>query len=135
MPGTLDDVEQAVATAEATASVEQTADTLRPADVVGAVTLGAAIAWLRRRIVLVRTMFVTVTGMFPDLFEGVALTVRAFRERLGSSRVLVMLRGICATHLHALPRPLGLNPRARPAGGGAHGHRQSPGPDPPPHPR
>ena len=134
MPGTLDDIEHAVATAEATGKVEQAADTLRPADALDAVTLGAAVAWLRRRLALVRTMFVTVTGLLPDLFAGVERSVRAFRERLGTSRVLVMLREICAPHLHALPRPLGLNPRAQPAIAGARGHRQSAGPDPPPRP-
>jgi len=131
MPGTLDDIERAVATAEATGKVEQAADTLRPADVLDAVTLSAAVTWLRRRLALVGTMFVTVTGLFPDLFAGVQHSVLAFRQHLGTSRVLVMLRGICAPHLHALPRPLGLNPPRKPAIAGARGHRQSPGPDPP----
>jgi hypothetical protein len=135
MPGTLDDIERAVATAEATSSVEHAADTLRPADVLDAVTLGAAVAWLRRRIALVRTTLVTVSGLFPERFAGMALSIRAFRERLGSSRVLVALRGICERYLHALPRPLGLNPRARPAIAGVRGHRQSPGPDPPRRPQ
>lgn len=135
MPGTLDDIERAVATAETSASVEQAADTLRPADVLDAVTLGAAVAWLRRRVVLVGTMFSTVTGLFPDLLAGVEHSVRAFRERLGTSRVLVALRELCERHLHALPRPLGLNPRAQPVIAGARGHRQSPGSDPPPYAR
>lgn len=135
MPGTLDDLERAVATAEATTSVEHAADTLRPADAVDAVTLGAAIAWLRRRIARVGATLVTVSGLFPELFAGVAPSVRAFRERLGSSRMLVALRGICEWHLHALPRPLGLNPRVRPMITGVRGHRQSPGPDPPRRPR
>jgi hypothetical protein len=131
MPGTLDDIEQAVATVEATAGLEKAADTLRPAAERDAVTLGAAVAWLRRRVAMVRTMFGTVTGLFPDLFAGVERSVRAFRERLGSTRVLVMLRGICARHLHALPRPLGLNPRRKSARAGDDGHGQSIGPDPP----
>jgi hypothetical protein len=131
MPGTLDDLERVVATAEATAGVEKAADTLRPAAEHGAVTLGAAVAWLRRRVALVRTMFATVTGLFPDLFAGVEPSVRGLRARLCSARVLVMLRGICARYLHALPRPLGLNPRPRPAKGGDDGHGQSIGPDPP----
>jgi hypothetical protein len=112
--------------------VERAAQALRPDAVDDAVTLSAAIAWLRRRLVLVRAMLVTVTGLFPDLFEGVACSVRAFRECLGTSRALVMLREICAPHLHALPRPLGLNPRAQPALAVARRHRQSSGPDPPP---
>jgi hypothetical protein len=135
MPGTLDDLEGAVATAEATASVERAAGTLRPAESFDAVTLGAAVAWLRRRVVWLRAMLLLVLGLFPNLFEGVERSVRAFRERLGTSRVLVALRGICAGHLHALPRPLGLNPRAQTAVTCKRGRQQSTGPDPPPRPR
>jgi len=135
MPGTLDDLERAVATADAAGSVEQAADTLRPADVPEAVTLGAAVTWLRRRMELMRVVLLTVTGLFPDLVAGVLLSVQAFRERLGTSRVLVALRGICADYLYSLPRPLGLNPRSRPVLGGVRGRRQSLGPDPPPHSR
>jgi hypothetical protein len=135
MPGTLDDIERVVATAETAASVEQAANTLRPAEERDAVTLSAAVAWVRRRIALVRRMFVTVTGLLPGLFAGVPLSVRAFRERLGTSRVLVTLRESCERYLHVLPRPLGLNPRAQPALAGVRGYRQSPGPDPPPRSR
>src|SRR4051812_17606016 len=91
MPGTLDDIERAAATAEATASVEKAADRLRPADAPDAITLGAAVAWLRRRIALVRSMVTTVTGLYPDRFEGMERSVRALRERLGTSRALVAL--------------------------------------------
>jgi hypothetical protein len=135
MPGTLDDIERAVAVAETAAGVEHAANTLRPADAPDAVTLGAAVAWLRRRIALVRATLVTASGLFPERFEGLTLSLDAFRERLGSCRVLVTLRGICERYLHALPRPLGLNPRARPASAPVRGPRQSPGPDPPRPPR
>lgn len=112
VPGTLDDLEHVAATAEAGPSVEQLAEALRPADAPDAVTLPAAIAWVRRRLAWVRALLVTVAGLFPDRFEGVERSIRAFQEHLGTERVLVALRGICEPHLYALPRPLGLNPRA-----------------------
>jgi hypothetical protein len=135
MPGTLDDIEQAAATAEVAPSVEHAAEELRPADTLDAITFGAAVAWLRRRIVLVRALLVTVVGLLPDRFAGVELSVRAWRERLGTSRVLVTLRGICARHLYALPRPLGLNPRMPVVLPRKRGRQQSTGTDPPPHAR
>lgn len=131
VPGTLDDIERAAATAEVAASVEQAAEDLRPADALDAVTLGAAVSWLRRRMAWVRALLVTVAGLLPDLFAGVGPSIGAWRERLGTSRVLVALRGICAPHLHALPRPLGLNPRAQPGFGRGKQRQQSIGPDAP----
>jgi hypothetical protein len=135
MPGTLDDIEQAAATADVAPSVEHAAEELRPADTLDAITFGAAVAWLRRRIVLVRALLVTVVGLLPDRFADVGQSVRAWRERLGTSRVLVALRGICARHLYALPRPLGLNPRMPVALPRKRGRQQSTGTDPPPHAR
>jgi hypothetical protein len=131
MPGTLDDIEHAAATAEVSVGVERAAEELRPADAPDAVTLGAAVSWLRRRMAWVRALLVTVAGLRPDLFAGLGGSIGAWRERLGTSRVLVALRGICAPHLHALPRPLGLNPRAQPGFGPGRLRQQSIGPDAP----
>ena len=111
VPGTLDDIEHAAATAEAVVGVEHAAEELRPADTPDAVSLGAAVSWLRRRLAWVRALLITVAGMLPDLFVGAGSSIGAWRERLGTSRVLVAVRGICAPHLYALPPPLGLNPR------------------------
>jgi hypothetical protein len=126
VPGTLDDIEDTAARAEASTSVEQVAEELRPGEEADAVTLSVAVAWVRRRIAWVEALLSTVATLFPDVFGGVTRgSVRAFREHLGTTRVLVALRGICARHLHALPVPLGLNPR--PAGVGARGGgRQQP---------
>ena len=135
MPGTLDDLEQSAATAEAASGVEQAADALRPADAPDAITLGAAVAWVRRRVALVSALLVTVAGLFPELFEDMGRSIRAWREKLHTSRVLVALRGICERHLHSLPRPLGLNPRWPVALPRRRGHQQSMGPDPPPRTR
>lgn len=130
-PGTLDDIEHAAATAEAVAGVERAAEELRPADAPDAITLGAAVSWLRRRLAWVRALLVTVAGLFPDLFVGVGSSIGAWRERLGTSRVLVALRGICAPHLYALPPPLGLNPRAPTVALLGQRRQQSLGPDAP----
>jgi hypothetical protein len=111
VPGTLDDLEHTAVQAEASAGLEHAAEELRPGDEPGAVTLSVAVAWVRRRVAWVRALLVIVAGLFPELFAGVRLSVRAFRARLGISRVLVALRGICAPYLYVLPRPLGLNPR------------------------
>ena len=72
-----------------------------------------------------------VGSLLPELFAGVERSVRAFRKRLGTSSVLVALRGICERHLHALPLPLGLNPRMPVAHPRDRASRQSMGPDPP----
>ena len=131
VPGTLDDIERTAAQAEVSAGVEQAAEELRPGDEPGAVTLSVAVAWVRRRVAWVRALLVTVAGLFPELFGGERPSLRAVRGRLGTSRVLVALRGICEPYLYVLPPPLGLNPRT-PWGlarGGAR--QQSIGPAPP----
>jgi hypothetical protein len=131
VPGLLDDIERAAATVEAGGGVERTANALRPEDAPDAVTFGAAVAWVRRRIAWVRGHLTIVGSLFPELFAGVERSVRAFREHLDTSSALVALRGICARHLHALPRPLGLNPRTPVAQPRDRVRRQSMGPDPP----
>jgi hypothetical protein len=121
VPGTLDDIEQMAEAVEVGGGVEPTVEQLRPGEASDAVTLSAAVAWIRRRVAWVRALLVTVAGLFPEVFAGVGPSVRAFRERLGASRLLVALRAICAPHLYALHPPLGLNPRAfwsPPHGGG-----------------
>jgi hypothetical protein len=131
MPGTLDALEAAAAKAEDSVSVEKAADELRPADADDAVTLGAAVAWLRLRVASVARTIATVLGLMPDRFRGASPRVRSFRERLSTMRVLVALRGICERYLYALPAPLGLNPRRLPADDGDRARPQPPGPDPP----
>ena len=131
VPGLLDDIEHAAEVAEAGSGTEHTAETLRPADASDAITLGAAVAWVRRRVAWVREVLAIVGSLFPDLFAGVARSVGAFRAHLETSSVLVALRGICERHLHVLPRPLGLNPRMPVARPRRRAPRQSMGPDPP----
>jgi hypothetical protein len=132
MPGTLDEIEQAVERAEKARGIERAAEQLRPADAPDAVTLGAAVGWLRRRLAMMYALLGTVAGLFPDLFAGVGTCLRAWRERLGTVRVLVALRELCARHLYALPAPLGLNPRAPAVAVLGSRRQQWMGPDPPP---
>lgn len=131
MPGTLDMIEEAAAKADAAPSREKAAEELRPADAPDAVTLGAALVWLRLRVAIVRALLTTVRGLMPDAFAEVPATVSGFRRRLGTLRVLVALRAICERYLHMLPGPLGLVPRPRTALESPRRHAQPAGPDPP----
>jgi hypothetical protein len=79
----------------------------------------------------VTALLAIVGSLFPELFAGVERSIRAFCEHLGTPSALVALRGICARHLHALPRPLGLNPRTPVALPRRRASRQPMGPDPP----
>jgi hypothetical protein len=131
MPGTLDMIEEAAAKAETTPSLEKTAEALRPAEEPGAVTLGAALVWVRLRVLIARAMLVTVKGLLPERFGELPVRISAFRRHLQTLHVLVALRGICERYLHRLPAPLGLVPLCGPWSGGRGGRAQSPGPDPP----
>jgi len=131
MPGTLDMIEEVAAKAETAPSMEKVADEVRPADAPDAVTLGAALVWLRLRVLIARAMLTTVKGLMPERFEGCAPRVSAFRQRLGTMRVLVALRGICERYLHTLAPPLGLVPRPEQVARRRRAHAQPAGPDPP----
>lgn len=130
LSGTLDELEQAVATDEAAASHEQAAQELRPAASLDAVTLPAAMRWLWRRRLLVAAVLTVATTLLPEL-RGSAPTVTEVRTRLGTARALVALRGRLEDQLGSVPRPLGFgpHPRRRPV---RVRHRQhAMGPDPP----
>lgn len=131
-PGLLEDMEEAVAVAETARSVADAAERARPADAADAVTLASAVRWLCRRVVAVHRLLATVIGLLPARFEGCAPTVASFRERLGTTGVLVTLRGICSRYLGGLAAPLGLlgPPAARVRA--RRRSQQSMGPDPPP---
>jgi hypothetical protein len=132
MPGTLDMIEEAAATAETAESMEKAADELRPADAPDAVTLTAALVWLRLRVAIVRAVLTTVKGLMPEAFgDEVPPRISAFRQRLGTLRVLVALRAICERYLHRLAAPLGLVPRVRTGFARERRRAQRPGPDPP----
>jgi hypothetical protein len=129
MPGTLDALEETVARVEEAATIERAAAEIRPADVPDAVTLPSALRWVQLRMHLVRVALIAALGLFPDRFAPGTPSITHFRERLGTTRVLVALREIAEAHLHALPRPLGLVPRPQHVWMRSRAHQQSPGSD------
>lgn len=131
MPGLLDDIEKVVAIAESARSVEAAAESARPDDEADAVTLMSALRWLRRRVAPIHRILATAIGLLPGRFEGCAPTVTSFRERLGTMRVLVALREICASYLHAIAEPLGLLGPPERRGVAFRRRQQSMGPGPP----
>jgi len=129
LPGELDAVEQAAAAVEAK-GVAKAAEELRPA-AADAVTSISAERWARRRAAHFKGILAAVIGLLPDRLAGIS-TVSGLRDRLGTVHALRLLREIAASHLHALPPPLGFGPRPRRRvrRGGSFQHDQ--GPDPPP---
>lgn len=131
MPGLLDDMEKVVAIAESAHSVEAAAEQARPADEADAVTLTSAMRWVRRRVRAIHRILATAIGLVPGRLEGCAPTVTSLQERLGTTRVLVALRELCARHLHAIAEPLGLLGPPEGRAIAVRRGQQSMGPDPP----
>jgi hypothetical protein len=146
LPGTLDEIEAAVVTAEAAPTVAEAADRVRPPEswescddgasdedeVRDPITLEATTRWLRRRMKMVTVTLVAVAGLLPELFTGCEMTLSGFRQHLRTSSVLVQLREIAADHLGVLPPPVGFGPRPRPRENRRSAAQQSPCPDRPP---
>lgn len=140
-PGTLSDIEQVVAAAERSSSVQACADQLRP----DPVSLPSAMRWVRRRLCLVCPLLPIVVAMVPQHLQGCAPTILALHERLfvesptasvGDAAVvgsaLARLRDLLSDHLAALAKPVGFRHRCA-RGGEHHGKlQQHMGPDPPP---
>jgi len=127
-PGTLSEIEQAVATVEQASSVQAAAEGLRSYDI----SLPSAVRWVRRRVAPVRKLLPIVVELLPQLLLGCAPTITELRAYLACERVLVSLRALAEVHMRALARPLGFKPPPY-----ARGERKSPfqqhmGPDPPP---
>jgi len=127
LSGTLDEVEQAVEIAESATTLTAAARALRP-------ELNderSAVRWLRRRVQAVGTALTAIVTSLPELF-GTAPSMVAVRARLGveGSGLLVRLRTVGASLLHALLAPLGLYPRKRADAGGESQLQHKMGPDP-----
>lgn len=105
-PGDLDAIEHVVATAETARSVEAAADVLRPD-----ITLPSAVRWVRRRLMPIRRVLLTLVTLLPDLFTGDARLI-AVRRALATPCALVALRTHAAPHLATVATPLGFHPRA-----------------------
>jgi hypothetical protein len=130
LSGTLGEVEEAVAAAEGAASREVAAERVRPAVAADAVTLPAALRWLRRRLGAVRAGLVAAVTLVPALAECQP-TLGAVRERLGVSGALVALRSAAASHLGAMPAPVGFRARWRGRRASRAPTPHETGPDPP----
>ena len=126
-PGTLSEIEQVVATVEQARSLEAAADQLRSDDI----TLPSALRWVRRRVAPVRRLLTIVVGLFPQWLQGCTPAIADVRTRLACSEVLIVLRALARTHLHALARPLGFLPPLVLAGEHRPGFQHDMGPDPP----
>lgn len=134
VPGTLDEIEQAVATAEAAATFTEAAQRLRPAETTRPVTLPAALRWLSRRRAWVTVVLRSVVTLLPML-SGCGPTVTAVRNRLGTTHALRCARDLCAEHLQSLPAPVGLCPRRHATTRTTNPLQHTMGPDPPARPR
>ena len=108
--GDLAGVEDVVAVVEASKSIEAAADALRSL----AISLPAAVRWVRRRLAPVRAALLAIFTLMPHLFAGYAPTVYEARRILRTTSALVTLREIVADRLAVLPPPLGFGPRVKP---------------------
>lgn len=127
LSGSLAEVEAVVAAVEGASSQEAASEALRPN-----VELPGALRWVRRRLRLVRAGLSAAIGLLPGLLAGREPTVTSIRSALGAEMALVCLRGVAATHLTALPPPLGFGPRPVGRRHSPTASQQKPGPDPPP---
>ncbi len=103
-PGTLNEVEEVVDTAESCESLEQAATFLRPE-----ITLTSALRWLRRRIKHVIEILTTAKGILGSTCPAI---LKLWRKRYFVKNVLQDLRIKVAGRLHAFPPILGLAPRS-----------------------
>ena len=115
-PGTLDDLEAAVAAFEVAPGVQEAARRARPRHHI--CDRGAERRWVRWRADCVHRLLAIVIGLLPDLLRGAVPEITAFRARLGTESVLRDLRGLCAAHLGHLPPPVGFRPPGTGHGGG-----------------
>lgn len=111
--GTVDAVEDVVAKVEAAGGVAAAVDALHPPDAADAIGLACALRFIQRRVAAIRVALLAIATLMPDRFAGVLPTLASFRARLGTERVLVVVRELAERHLGALPVPLGFRARAR----------------------
>jgi hypothetical protein len=112
MPGTLDAVEAAVHAVEQVGSIAAAVEQVHPAEAERAIGPVCAERSIRRRLGPVRAALLAVVTLLPERFRGIAPTITALREALGTGRVLVAVRRIAERHLGALPTPLGFRHRS-----------------------
>jgi hypothetical protein len=111
MVGTLDDVEAAVLAVEQAGGVAAAVDRVYPASAKRAIGPTCAMRAIGRRLHAVREVLLAFVTLMADHMTGVAPTVGALREALGTEHVLVTVRCILKRRLGALPTPLGFRNR------------------------
>lgn len=84
-PGLLEDIEEVVAIAESARSVEDAAERVRPADEAHAVTLAAAMRWLRRRVRAIHSVLATMLA--PTIVNSQADLQRIFECKKDQARL------------------------------------------------
>jgi len=114
-----------VAVAEG-APLEAASELVRPD-----IELPGAVRWLRRRVHLVHAGLAAAIGLLPALLVGCKPTVTSLRSALKAESALVCLRGLTASHLAALPPPLGFGPRPLRRRPSPTALQHDEGPDPP----
>lgn len=102
--GTLEEIEEAVRVTSGAASRAVAVERARPPP---EGSLASAERWLERRVQWVGVVLVTVKGLCPERFTGVAPTLAGFGQQLGSDTVLRELREVAEPYLQDLPAPVG----------------------------
>lgn len=130
LPGTLDEVEQVVATVETRqaqgASLEKVSAELRP----DLMDPRNAVRWVRRRVHAVKVVLLALVTLMPGHLGNEA-NVLAVREALATTQALVRLRAVGAAHLRSLAPPLGFGPRPQRLPPRRRSSQQRAGPDAP----
>jgi hypothetical protein len=111
MAGTLDDVEAVVHAVEQAGSIAAAVEQVHPAEAERAIGPVCAQRSIRRRLRAVRAALLAAVTLLPERLNGIAPTLTALREALGTDRVLVAVRCMAERYLGALPTPLGFRNR------------------------
>ncbi len=113
MVGTLDNVEATVLAVEQAGGVAAAVDRVYPASANRAIGPTCAMRAIGRRLHAVREVLLAFVTLMADCMTGVAPTLGALREALGTEHVLVTVRCIMEPRLGALPTPLGFRHRVK----------------------
>jgi hypothetical protein len=127
--GTLDAVEEVVATVEAKvaagSSIEKAAGEIRPD-----IDLPGAVRWVRLRLGSVRLLLLALVTLMPGQLGGDP-RLGAVVKVLGTEQALLRLREVGAAHLGSLAPPFGFGPRPKRRLRKRRHRQQGAGPDPP----
>ena len=128
LPGTLNDLEEAVLVAERAPDLTTAARWARHGRMIEP---AGARRWLSRRLRMVKLCLTTVISLAPDVFAGCPPVVSTMRARLDTQILLMALRGQCSDQLAFLPVPLGFRLPDCPVTDRTLAFQHKVGPDPP----